>query len=110
MATIYYEKDADPRALEGQRIAVLGYGWQGHAHALNLRDSGHDVRVGLREGSKSWARAEEQGLRVVGTAEAAAEADVVMLLLPDTAQADAYAREIEPGLEPGILLLFAHGF
>src|SRR5438445_4866685 len=110
MATIYYEKDADRSALEGQRIAVLGYGSQGHAHALNLRDSGHDVRVGLREGSKSWAKAEEHGLRVATTAEAAAEADVVMMLQPDTAQADVYAREVEPGLQPGNLLLFAHGF
>src|SRR5437763_1743687 len=110
MATIYYEKDADPAALQGQRIAVLGYGSQGHAHALNLRDSGHDVRVGLREGSKSGPGAEEQGLAVRSTAEAAAEADVVMMLQPDTAQADVYAREVEPGLQPGNLLLFAHGF
>jgi ketol-acid reductoisomerase len=110
MATIYYEKDADPGALQGQRIAVLGYGSQGHAHSLNLRDSGHDVRVGLREGSKSWAKAEEQGLAVRTTAEAAVEADVVMMLQPDTAQADVYAREVEPGLQPGNLLLFAHGF
>src|SRR5947207_14829432 len=110
MATIYYEKDSDPGALQGQRIAVLGYGSQGHAHALNLRDSGHDVRVGLREGSKSWAKAEEQGLPVRTTAEAAAEADVVMMLQPDTAQADVDAREVAPGLQPGDLLLFAHGF
>src|SRR5437588_7685583 len=110
MATIYYEKDADPGALVGQRIAVLGYGSQGHAHALNLRDAGHDVRVGLREGSKSWAAAEEAGLRVLSTAEAASEADVVMMLMPDTAQADAYGRDVEPGLRPGNLLLFAHGF
>src|SRR5947208_4622326 len=110
MATIYYEKDTDPVALQGQRIAVLGYGSQGHAHALNLRDSGHDVRVGLREGSKSWAMAEEQGLPVRSTAEAAAEADVVMMLQPDTAQAGVYAYEVEPGLQPGNLLLFAHGF
>jgi ketol-acid reductoisomerase len=110
MATIYYEKDADPGTLRGQRIAVLGYGSQGHAHSLNLRDSGHDVRVGLREGSKSWAKAEEQGLAVRTTAEAAVEADVVMMLQPDTAQADVYAREVEPGLQPGNLLLFAHGF
>src|SRR5206468_3431265 len=81
-----------------------------HAHALNLRDSGHDVRVGLREGSKSWAKAEEHGLPVRSTAEAAAEADVVMMLQPDTAQADVYAREVEPRLQPGNLLLFAHGF
>jgi ketol-acid reductoisomerase len=110
MATIYYEKDADSGALQGQRIAVLGYGSQGHAHSLNLRDSGHDVRVGLRERSKSWAKAEEQGLPVRTTAEAAAEADVVMMLQPDTTQADVYAREVEPGLQPGNLLLFAHGF
>src|SRR5438034_10007655 len=110
MATIYYEVDADKTALEGQRIAVLGYGSQGHGHALNLGDSGHDVRVGLREGSKSWAKAEEQGLPVRTTAEAAAEADVVMMLQPDTAQADVYAREVAPGLQPGDLLLFAHGF
>src|SRR5438067_2151805 len=110
MATIYYEVDADKTALEGQRIAVLGYGSQGHAHALNLRDSGHDVRVGLRQGSKSWAAAEEAGLAVRSTPEAAAEADVVMMLMPDTAQADVYRRDVEAGLEPGDLLLFAHGF
>src|SRR5437867_12208012 len=104
MATIYYEKDTDPVALQGQRIAVLGYGSQGHAHALNLRDSGHDVRVGLREGSKSWAAAAETGLRVAPTGEAATEADVVMMLMPDTAQADVYTREVEPGLRPGSLL------
>jgi len=110
MATIYYEKDADPGALQGQRVAVLGYGSQGHAHALNLKDSGHDVRVGLREDSKSWAAAEEAGLRVLVTAEAAAEADVVMMLMPDTAQADAYRGGVSDGLQPGNLLLFAHGF
>ncbi len=110
MATIYYERDADPTALDGQRIAVLGYGSQGHAHALNLRDSGFDVRVGLREDSKSWPAAEEAGLRVTSTAEAAAEADVVMILLPDTAQAAAYDVEIAPGLSPGNLVMFAHGF
>src|SRR5438067_1650809 len=110
MATIYYEKDADPTALHGQRVAVLGFGSQGHAHALNLKDSGHDVRVGLRQGSKSWAAAEEAGLRVLPTADAAAGADVVMILLPDTAQADVYRREVEPGLQRVNLLLFAHGF
>src|SRR5919108_3281719 len=110
MATIYYEKDSDPAALDDQRVAVLGFGSQGHAHALNLKDSGHDVRVGLPEGSKSWAAAEEAGLRVLSTAEAAAEADVGMMLMPDTAQADAYARDVAPGLQPGNLLLFAHGF
>src|SRR2546427_3565412 len=106
VARMYYDADADPEALSGVRIAVLGYGSQGHAHALNLRDSGHDVRVGLREGSKSWPGAEEQGLAVRSSTEAAAEADVVMMLQPDTAQADVYAREVEPGLQPGNLLLF----
>jgi ketol-acid reductoisomerase len=110
MATIHYESDTDRGTLAGQRIAVLGYGSQGHAHSLNLSESGFDVTVGLREGSKSWAKAEESGLRVAPTAEAAAEADVVMMLLPDTAQAAAYERDVEPGLEPGNMLMFAHGF
>jgi ketol-acid reductoisomerase len=110
MATIYYEKDADRSALDGQKIAVLGFGSQGHAHALNLRDSGFDVRVGLREASKSRAKAEEAGLRVLPTAEAAAEADVVMVLLPDTSQAKAYAADIAPNLKAGDMLMFAHGF
>ncbi|HYX79657.1 MAG TPA: NAD(P)-binding domain-containing protein, partial [Actinomycetota bacterium] len=86
MATIYYEKDADRSALEGQKIAVLGFGSQGHAHALNLKDSGFDIRVGLREGSASRSKAEQAGLCVLPTAEAVAEADVVMVLLPDTTQ------------------------
>ncbi len=110
MATIYYEKDADPSALEGQKIAVLGFGSQGHAHAENLKDSDHDVRVGLREGSKSWAKAEEAGLRVLPTAEAVAEADVVMMLLPDTSQAAVYASDVAPNLKAGDMLMFAHGF
>jgi len=110
MATIYRERDADRSALEGQRIAVLGFGSQGHAHALNLKDSGFDVRVGLREGSRSWRTAEEAGLRVVPTAEAAAEGDVVMVLLPDTAQPAVYERDVGPNLEPGNMLMFAHGF
>ncbi len=110
MTTIYYEKDADRSALEGQRIAVLGFGSQGHAHALNLRDSGFDVRVGLRDGSKSRAKAEEAGLRVVPTAEAVSEADVVMILLPDTAQAKAYEADVAPNLKAGDMLMFAHGF
>jgi ketol-acid reductoisomerase len=109
-ATIYYEKDADPAALAGQRIAVLGFGSQGHAHAMNLQDSGHDVRVGLREGSSSRARAEEAGLVVKPVAEAVAEADVVMVLLPDTSQAKVYAEEVAPNLEAGDMLMFAHGF
>ncbi|MGH2596060.1 MAG: ketol-acid reductoisomerase, partial [Actinomycetota bacterium] len=110
MATIYYEKDIDHEALRGQKIAVLGFGSQGHAHALNLRDSGYDVRVGLRAGSSSRAKAEDAGLRVLDTADAVREADVVMVVLPDTAQARAYAADIAPNLEPGNMLMFAHGF
>ena len=110
MAKIYREQDVDRDALAGQRIAVLGYGSQGHAHALNLSDSGFDVRVGLREGSKSWAAAEEAGLRVLPTAEAASDAEVAMILLPDTAQPAVYERDVGPNLTPGNLLLFAHGF
>jgi ketol-acid reductoisomerase len=86
-ATIYYDADADPGLLDGRKVAVLGYGSQGHAHALNLKESGVDVRVGLREGSSSWSKAEEAGLRVLTTAEACKEADVIMVLLPDTEQA-----------------------
>jgi ketol-acid reductoisomerase len=110
MATIYHEADADPSVLRGQAIAVLGFGSQGHAHAQNLRDSGHDVRVGLREGSTSWGAAEAAGLRVVPTAEAVAEADVAMVLLPDTAHAAVYDRDIGPNLTAGDMLMFAHGF
>jgi ketol-acid reductoisomerase len=110
MATIYREGDADPSALEGQRVAVLGYGSQGHAHALNLRDSGHDVRVGLREGSASWSKAEEAGLPVVPTPQAVAESDVAMVLLPDTAHARVYAQDVAPNLKAGDMLMFAHGF
>jgi ketol-acid reductoisomerase len=110
MATIYHESDTDPSALAGQRIAVLGFGSQGHAHSQNLRDSGQDVRVGLREGSTSWPKAEEAGLRVLPTAEAAAEADVVMVTLPDTTHAAVYARDVAPNLRAGDMLMFAHGF
>jgi ketol-acid reductoisomerase len=110
MANIYYEKDADRSALEGQKIAILGFGSQGHAHALNLRDSGFDVCVGLRDGSRSRARAEEAGLTVLPTAEAAAAGDVVMILLPDTSQAKAYAEDVAPNLSAGDMLMFAHGF
>jgi len=110
MATIYYEKDTDRGALAGSSIAILGYGSQGHAHALNLKDSGFDVRVGLRPGSRSRAEAESHGLRVVDTADAVREADVVMVLLPDTAQAAAYRTDVEPNLKDGAMLMFAHGF
>ncbi|MGH7723075.1 MAG: ketol-acid reductoisomerase [Candidatus Dormibacteria bacterium] len=109
-ARMYYETDVEAGALEGARIAVLGYGSQGHAHAQNLRDSGHDVRVGLPAGSRSRAAAEGEGLRVLTPAEAVAEAGVVMVLAPDTAQKALYDAAIVDNLEPGDLLLFAHGF
>jgi ketol-acid reductoisomerase len=107
---MYYDNDVDPTALEGQMVAIIGYGSQGHAHALNLRDSGLDVVVGLAEGSKSRALAEAAQLRVASVAEAVADADVVMLLVPDTAQKAVYEKDIEPNLRPGRLLMFAHGF
>ena len=109
-ARIFYEKDADPGLIGSRKVAVMGYGSQGHAHALNLRDSGIDVRVGLREGSSSKAKAESAGLTVRSLAEAAAEADVIMMLLPDTEQKAAYEESIAPHLEDGDALLFAHGF
>jgi len=110
MATLYYEKDADPSLIGGRKVAVIGYGSQGHAHALNLSESGVDVRVGLRDGSSSRQKAEEAGLRVLPVADAAAEADVIMMLLPDTEQAAVYEAEIAPHLRPGDAILFAHGF
>jgi ketol-acid reductoisomerase len=110
MATIYREEDTDVSALAGQKVAVLGFGSQGHAHAQNLKDSGFDVRVGLRAGSSSRVKAEEAGLPVLDTPEAVAEADVTMVLIPDTSQAKAYAAEIAPNLEAGNMLMFAHGF
>ena len=110
MATIYYEADTDPSVLTGQKIAVLGFGSQGHAHAQNLQDSGHDVRVGLRPGSSSRAKAEEAGLQVLDTADAVAEADVIMCLLPDTSHGMVYAEDIAPNLTDGNMLMFAHGF
>jgi len=109
-ATIYYASDADPALIAGRKVAIIGYGSQGHAHALNLRDSGVDVRVGLRPGSSSRAKAETAGLRVTGIAEAAAEADVIMLLAPDTDQQVIFDESIKPHLEAGDALLFAHGF
>ncbi|MBX3313106.1 MAG: ketol-acid reductoisomerase [Actinobacteria bacterium] len=110
MANVYYEKDADRSAIADRKVAVLGYGSQGHAHALNLKDSGIDVRVGLREGSSSRAKAEEAGLRVLTNAEAAAEADVIMMLLPDTEIAAVYEADVAPNLQEGDALFFAHGF
>jgi ketol-acid reductoisomerase len=110
MATLYYESDADPSLIQGRKVAILGYGSQGHAHALNLSESGVDVRVGLRDGSSSAAKAEEAGLRVTSVEQAATEADVIMILLPDTEQKDVYDTWIAPHLEAGDCLMFAHGF
>ena len=109
-AKMYYDNDADPSALAGQTVAIIGYGSQGHAHALNLHESGVDVVVGLAPGSKSRAHAEEAGLRVADVADAVKAADVVMILVPDTAQKAVYDAEIAPNLRPGQLLMFAHGF
>jgi len=110
MATIYYEKDADIGYLAGRKAAIIGYGSQGHAHALNLRDSGIDVMVGLYPGSKSWAKAEAAGLRVASTADAAKASNVIMILVSDHIQADLYQKEIAPHLDKGKTLMFAHGF
>jgi ketol-acid reductoisomerase len=110
VANVYYEKDADRSIILGRKVAIIGYGSQGHAHALNLKDSGVDVRVGLREGSSSKAKAEAAGLRVTSVADAAAEADVVMILLPDTEQKRVYEADIAPHMTAGKALAFAHGF
>jgi ketol-acid reductoisomerase len=107
---IFYDKDADLSKLEGKTVAILGYGSQGHAHALNLKDSGVDVVVGLRPDSGSRAKAEEAGLEVLDIAEAASRGDAVMILLPDEKQAEVWEAEIADGVAPGNLLLFAHGF
>jgi ketol-acid reductoisomerase len=109
-AKVYYENDAGLDALLGKTVAVIGYGSQGHAHALNLRDSGIDVVVGLHEGSKSRAKAEADGLRVLPVAEAVRAADVIMILVPDHIQKRLYEEEIAPNLEPGKTVMFAHGF
>ncbi len=110
MANVYYDKDADPSLIAGRKVAVIGYGSQGHAHALNLRDSGVDVRVGLRDGSSSKGKAEAAGLRVLSIADAAAEADLVMILAPDTEQRAIYEESIQPHLSSGDAIFFAHGF
>lgn len=107
---VYYDRDADLKFLRGKKVAVLGYGSQGHAHANNLRDSGIDVIVGLRRGSASWPKAEQAGLKVMETAEAAKAGDIVMILLPDEQQGEAYEKEIRPGLRDGKYLAFGHGF
>ncbi|MCL4782287.1 MAG: ketol-acid reductoisomerase [Bryobacterales bacterium] len=110
MLNRYYEKDGDLSLLKDKTIAIIGYGSQGHAHALNLRDSGLDVVVGLYEGSKSWKKAEAAGLKVATTAEAARQADTIMILVSDHLQSDLYKNEIAPNLKPGDTLMFAHGF
>ncbi|WP_446664432.1 ketol-acid reductoisomerase [Flexivirga sp. B27] len=110
MAEMYYDDDADLSVIQGRKVAVIGYGSQGHAHALNLRDSGVDVRIGLRDGSKSKEKAENEGLRVLPVADAVKEADVVVILAPDQVQRTLYAEEIEPNLNPGSALVFGHGF
>ena len=110
MAKMYYEKDTNLDLLKGKKVAIIGYGSQGHAHALNLHESGVDVVVGLYEGSKSWPVAEAAGLKVATVANASKEADIIMILLPDEKQADVYKTEIAPNLEAGNALAFAHGF
>ncbi len=109
-ARIFYEKDCDLSLLKDKKVAIIGYGSQGHAHALNLKESGIDVVIGLYEGSKSKAKAESQGLDVLNTAEAVKGADVIMILINDEHQADMYAKDVEPNLKDGDMLMFAHGF
>jgi ketol-acid reductoisomerase len=109
-AKIYYDQDADLGLIKGRKIAIIGYGSQGHAHALNLKDSGQDVVVGLYKGSKSWAKAEKDGLRVASVGEATRASDVIMVLLPDQTQRQVYEAEIRDGLGKGKMLMFAHGF
>jgi len=107
---IYYDKDCDISIIKSKKVAMIGFGSQGHAHALNLRDSGVDVVVGLRKGSKSWEKALKHGFKVLEVAEAVKEADVVMILLPDEIQPDVYYKEIEPNLKEGATIAFGHGF
>ena len=110
MAKIFYQQDCDLNVLKGKKVAIIGYGSQGHAHALNLKDSGVDVVVGLYAGSKSAAKAKEQGLEVLSVAEATKAADLIMILIPDEKQAALYKSDIEPNLSEGKTLMFAHGF
>jgi ketol-acid reductoisomerase len=107
---MFYDDDADLSIIQGRKVAIIGYGSQGHAHALNLRDSGVDVRVGLKAGSKSIAKAEAEGLRVLSVAEATAEADLIMILTPDQVQRFVYAEDIAPNLKAGDAIFFGHGF
>src|SRR5437762_7613834 len=109
-AKIYYDQDADLGLLKGKKIAIIGYGSQGHAHALNLKDSGQDVIVGLYQGSKSWTKAEKDGIKVAPVADAAKAGDIVMILLPDQTQRQVFEESIRKGLGKGKMLMFAHGF
>jgi len=108
--TIYYDADADLGRLKGRKIAVIGYGSQGHAHSLNLKDSGLDVMIGLYKGSKSWETAQQAGLAVATVEEAAQASDIIMMLVPDQTQKELYERSVRPALRPGKTLMFAHGF
>ncbi len=110
MATIYYDNDVDPNLIKSKKVAVIGFGSQGHAHALNLHDNGIEVKVGLRPGSKSWSKAEAEGLIVTTIDEAAKWADTIMMLTPDTAQPATYTEQVAPYLQAGKTLMFAHGF
>ena len=110
MAKVFYDQDVNWDVMKGKKVAIIGYGSQGHAHALNLKDSGVDVVVGLYEGSKSVEKAKAQGLEVTTVARAVAQADVTMVLIPDEKQAAVYRREIAPNLKRGSALAFAHGF
>ena len=110
MAKIFYQSDCNLSLLDGKTVAIIGYGSQGHAHALNLKESGVHVIIGLYEGSRSWAKAEKAGFEVYTAAEAAKKADIIMILINDEKQAKMYKESIEPNLEPGNMLMFAHGF
>ena len=110
MNRIFYQQDCDLQKLAGKTVAIIGYGSQGHAHALNLKDSGVNVVIGLYEGSKSWKKAEAAGLTVMTTAEAAKVADMIMILINDEKQAAMYEKDIKPYLRPGMILAFANGF
>ena len=110
MATIFYDKDANPELIKTRKVAIIGFGSQGHAHSLNLQNSGVDVTVGLRPGSKSWSKAEAAGLKVASVADAAQWADVITMLAPDTSQPQIYVESVEPYLSEGKTLMFAHGF
>ena len=110
MARIFYQQDCDLQKLSGKTVAIIGYGSQGHAHALNLKDSGVNVIIGLYEGSRSWAKAEAQGFKVMTSADAAKAADIIMILINDEKQAALYKESIEPNLTEGKTLAFAHGF